>query len=348
MGAAAKALMAATPRRRPGLTLPRQMRWRFPFPRGWSPRARRIWFVAHNRNHVRLFADAADLLAGDGHRVAFADLELFYGNEGASQEVRSRGRDSRPFAEVARRAGAGDKIVVANDWGPPPLVAGLVAAVERGALLIGLVEGAKAAEPRRYRLVHRMLALGPASARLFDVPTDIVGSPILDQAFASAAVSAEPRFAVINDKFVYDARDLRAAWLNAAQSACMACGLAPLVSPHPSGAAVSTESEFAALIRRAALLVTRPSTVVFEAMALGKPVVLFPVAGEPLYEFADAGPALETCDDAGALEAGVRRALAAAPAHRERCRTFLEDHVAYDPREPAAARIAAAVARAER
>lgn len=315
--------------------------------RGWrhSPA---VWFVVHNRNHVRLFVAAAGILEHSGLRVRFADLDRFYGDEGAAREARRFGRATEPFGEIERRAGEGDKVVVANDWGPPPLVEGLVRAAARGALLIGMVEGAKAAEPRRYRLVHRVLAIGPASARLFPCRADIVGSPILDAAFAESTVVEQPSFAVINEKFVYDGQAQRAAWLDAAARACIANGLAVAVSPHPSGADAPPGADFADMMRRAALLVTRPSTVVFEAMARGKPVVVFPIENEPLYEFANGDGAFELEPDGALLAAAVARAVTSAAAARERGRAFLAEHIAYDPRKPAPVRIAAAIARAQR
>jgi glycosyltransferase involved in cell wall biosynthesis len=306
-----------------------------------------ILMVVHNRNHVRLFAPSAQILRGRGLSVRFAHLEYCYGDEGAVTELGRLSVEPHPFAQVANRLRRGDVVAVANDWGPDQVVDGLKRAAQRGATLFGLVEGCKAADPRRYRLVHRILALGPASADLFGERATVVGSPIVERALTAGATFETPPFAVVNDKFVYDAFDRREGWLAAAERACAANGLRCVTSPHPSGASfVAGGPDFFDLISRAALLITRPSTVALEAMACGKPVVLFPAGNEDLFEFADAGDAVEVADDSAELAAAVARAVAAAPGYRARCRPFLVRHVAFDPARPAALKIADALAAA--
>jgi CDP-glycerol glycerophosphotransferase (TagB/SpsB family) len=82
----------------------------------------------------------------------------------------------------------------------------------------------------------------------------------------------------------------------------------------------------------AAVLISSPSTVVYEAMAAGKPVVLFPVAGEPLLEFAEPKGAFEIARDPADLPDLLRAALAGKDGCRDRCRGFLDFHVSIDPK----------------
>jgi hypothetical protein len=82
---------------------------------------------------------------------------------------------------------------------------------------------------------------------------------------------------------------------------------------------------------------------VHEAMATGKPVVVFPAAHEQLMEFADPKGAFEIAREAAELPALLRAALAGKDGYRERCRRFLDHHVSIDPQLDAVERIAQAL-----
>jgi hypothetical protein len=101
--------------------------------------------------------------------------------------------------------------------------------------------------------------------------------------------------------------------------------------------------ELSDLLRDGALLITRPSTAVYQAMAAGKPVVLLPMSDEDLGEFAEPMGAYVRPNSPTELLRLIRQALGERGSYRERCRAFFERHVSIEPGNPAAERMAAAL-----
>jgi hypothetical protein len=98
------------------------------------------------------------------------------------------------------------------------------------------------------------------------------------------------------------------------------------------------------LLDRASVLVTRPSTVAYEAMVRGIPVVLFPMRGEPLAEFGQPMDAFEVTCDVDVLPDLISSALRTRDGYKSRCRNFLEYHVELGTQGMAIARIVMALA----
>jgi hypothetical protein len=81
------------------------------------------------------------------------------------------------------------------------------------------------------------------------------------------------------------------------------------------------------LLDRASVLVTRPSTVAYEAMVRGIPVVLFSMRGEPLAEFGQPMDAFEVTCDVDVLPDLISSAVRTRDSYKSRSRNFLEYHV---------------------
>ena len=305
---------------------------------------RRFFFIVNNRNHVRIFAPVVHRLTELAHPCIIADIERESGDRGARRELASEGLSSVGIdvlrAQITRR----DVLVVANDWYPNVVVETMQLCGQRGTLRIGVVEGGRFAHPDRYRRVDLVLGWGASSRDAFEVPVHVVGSPIIEAAWRRPASVATADFAVISFKFP---GPVGQEWLEQATGACRAVGLPFQLSCHPShrlpAPFVPSPREFRDLIPEAAVLISQPSTVVYEAMAAGKPIVLFPVAGEPLIEYADPKGAFEIARDPADLPALLRAALAGKDSCRERCRPFLDFHVSIDPNVTAVERVAQAL-----
>ena len=97
------------------------------------------------------------------------------------------------------------------------------------------------------------------------------------------------------------------------------------------------------LLRDRSLLITRPSTAVYQAQAAGKPVIFLRMQNEELVEFADPMGAFDQPNSPAELVQMVRRALEQRHSYRERCRAFFERHVSIDLQRPVAERMAAAL-----
>lgn len=309
---------------------------------------RQFFFIVNNRNHVRIFAPAVQRLIELAHPCIIADIERESGDRGARRELASEGLSSVGIDVLRAQITRHDVLVVANDWYPNVVVEAMQLCGQRGTLRIGVVEGGRFAHPDRYRRVDLVLGWGASSRDAFEVPVHVVGSPIIEAAWRRPASVATADFAVIAFKFPGPATATQQEWLEHATGACRAAGLPFRISCHPSyrlpAAFAPSQREFRDLMPEAAVLISQPSTVVYEAMAAGKPVVLFPVASEPLLEYADPKGAFEIARDPADLPALLRAALAGKDSCRERCRPFLDFHVSIDPNATAVERIAQALA----
>ena len=303
----------------------------------------RFFFIVNNRNHVRILTPIVRRLAELSLPCIIADIERESGDRGARRELAAMGLSSVSLDELKDEIGRSDALIVANDFYPDAVIETMELAGRRGTLRIGIVEGCRFVRPERYRRVDHLLAWSAACHDAFEIPVHAVGSPIIEEAWRRPASFATPEYAVINYKIPGHTAEERQAWIEQATAACQAVGLPFQISSHPSvpppaGYALARE-EFRDLMPNASVLISQPSTVVFEAMAAGKPVVLFPAGDEGLVEFAEPMGAYDIARGSEDLVAMLRTALAGKDSYRDGCRAFFEHHVDIDPQIGAVERI---------
>lgn len=307
-----------------------------------------IFFVVHNRNHVRLVAQSATVLRERGHVVHIVDLEQLGCREGALEECRRFGVESRSFNWLNRHLSAGDLVIACNDWSPGDFPMHLTEMKGRGAILIGLIDGCKWSEPYRYNLVDHILAYGRAALHTFSQPIQIVGSPVIEHSLSQRrpGLPSSPPFALINYKFTYDHCDGRERWIRSVLAACSGNNIDAVISGHPSNASDPLHwplcsGDFTTLVRSARVVITRPSTIILEALSHGIPVVLYPVDDEFLGEFSDSRGAFDI-----AAQDTLEATLACAIQSEDKTwavEEFLAEQLSIDPTLPAWARIADAL-----
>lgn len=228
-----------------------------------------------------------------------------------------------------------------------------------GLVTIGKVEGAQdfwdadTPEARRpYRNLDFVLCQGQFDVEaLEDRPTSVVGSTRLERLWWSPAVDAAEPLAVINLNFVYGVRTAdRKLWLDTAVEACEMAGIPYVISTHPaeksrvgSGRRMTSISA-SRLLPHASVLISRFSTVPFEAMARGVPFVYHNPHGETVRTFADAMDGFDTTTSSGQLSQ-VLTALRAGPTdHRLRYEPFFTHHIDVDGSRRSEQRSADAIA----
>ena len=245
-------------------------------------------------------------------------------------------------------------MVAGNDWAPPAFRRHLVRRRAAGARMLAMVEGCSFAKPGRYDLADEVLVWGPSGREAFAQPTREVGCPVIERMAERGRRFRMfgRRNAVINYKFTYrdSGADADFKWLAAAMAAARAMGLEPVVSAHPATTnlpenAALSDVAVEDLLRDAGALITRGSTVLYQALAIDVPTILFAAPGddlfelaEPLGDFAVARNEDELLAEARALKFRRRRRTADGP--------FLRRHVSRDPAVASVDRIAAAVAAA--
>lgn len=186
---------------------------------------------------------------------------------------------------------------------------------EAGVPVVGKVEGAQdfwdsdTPEARRpYRNLDLVLCQGQFDAdALSDQKTAIVGSTRLERLWWAPPASPRRPLALINLNFVYGVRTSdRDLWLTTAIAGCEEAGVPYVVSIHPAERARlkdarSTRVSASRLLPFATVLISRFSTMPFEAMARGVPFVYHNPHGETVKTFAESYHAFETSTDAASL-----------------------------------------------
>jgi hypothetical protein len=298
-----------------------------------------FFFIVKNHNHANIFAPVVKLLENQNAFCTFVDMSA------DMESVTVGGNTVIGLPQLPRSAVPGDVIVVPVDWGPQPLVEFLSSCPLRGLLRVGIVEGCLWNVAGKYRNVDHLLAWGPSGARESRCASvHIVGSPIVESAVRTSPDFDEPPFILINYKFVHRWNLGRERWLGGVLSACDALGVRVVISRHPADnfpaeAGTFSDRSVTDLLRGASAVVTRPSTVIFEAMAARKPVVVFPTHGEPLGEFAKPIRAFQIVHSEAELGPAIERALRGKKECWSRCREFFDDHVSIEIGKPAADRI---------
>ena len=209
----------------------------------------------------------------------------------------------------------------------------------RGVRLLQLSEGCRFNFPGLTHPDVPFLGWGP-SARVAGRQLRIVGSPVSEAAPRGPALAARPAKALINVKF-RGHEPARATWLDEVLGACTDAGLTPVFSGHPvlcDGFDVEFDPRpVAQLCAELPVVISRPSTVIYEALVAGAQPFLMPTRGEGQVEFADPRGAFPIALTGAELTGQLRRWQAAQGGYDPA--PFLEAHVDIDPNRPAAQRI---------
>jgi hypothetical protein len=248
-------------------------------------------------------------------------------------------------------------MVTMNDWGDfrPEIEEGN----RRGIPTFGKVEGVQdwddvdvRVKRSAYRTVRHVLCQGTNDARAAGPErSTIVGSTRLERIWLEDRPSSDEGFAVINVNFTYNVLDeVRRGWLDAAVAACRREGIDYAISMHPAERASVedpnvSDAPMAHLLTRASLLISRFSTVPFEAMARGVPFVYFNPHDEQVPAFASPEGAFKVARSSRRLRRAIRRSLPlAGRQYRASAEGFFRDQVDIEPGRSAAERTADAIA----
>ncbi len=252
-------------------------------------------------------------------------------------------------AELVARAAA---VAVRNDWGVPrPLVEAARAA---HVPTIGWVEGVQdfadvdtGRARHAYRSVDHVLSLGAYdAAQLAGADVTPVGSQRLWAAWHGPPTTGVGPI-VANVNFTYGVLEhARRPWVDDVLAAAQGHEL--VLSRHPAdrgrhGRRFESKRPVEELLRAAPRLVTRFSTLAYEALALGVELVYHNPHGERVATFADPQGAFTVTATRAELAATLGRPRPEPPDVRARAGAFLANHlVLEDP--PPAARAARAIA----
>lgn len=301
-----------------------------------------IYAVVRTGHHVRLLADAMGALQARGHRVQFAHFKNNPGAEGAVAQLRKEGFKPVLALRVLEDAAPGDTVVYAVKGGltGPRGIDGMAA---RGVRFAHVCEGCRFVRRAKYHptLPIPFLGWGPSAAKTGLADVRIVGAPFMERMDPAQPGTG---IALINYKFTYrEARlDPEGDWARAAVLAAEQAGLRPLVSAHPSATPPAglpmAEGPSSELLPKAEVLISRASTLIYEALMIGVQPFYLTVRGDNLKEFARPRNAYPICDNAETL--GTEIAAWRQDKTRFDGGAFLNRHVSRDPNRPAGLRMA--------
>lgn len=251
-------------------------------------------------------------------------------------------------------AEASSAIVTMNDWGDYDKF--VIAGNEAGVPTYGKVEGVQDFtdadvhwERRAYQQVAHVLCQGENDYQATSGPRTVVGSTRLERIWKAPPVAERDRSVVINLNFTYgvleDARDL---WLGTVIEACDRIGIAWTISMHPaqsrpSGVTNISIEPMRHLLTKPSILVSRFSTVPFEAMARGNPFVYHNPHGEKVPTFHNPMGAFDISTSASQLAEALEKARKESD-YRSRCRDFFLRQVDVDQERSSEERTAEVVA----
>lgn len=250
-------------------------------------------------------------------------------------------------------------VVVMNDWGGQwhPIVEH---ANDLGVPTFGKVEGAQdfrdddAHRVRgAYTWVGTVLAQGQNDVdALPNQRTSIVSNSRLEKIWLHPDRNVQNELAVVNLNFTFgvldDARDY---WIGSVDQAMKQVGMDYVVSLHPEerdryeGRYPIATEPMRHLLTKATVLVSRFSTVPFEAMARGVPFVYHNPHGERMPTFQNPAGAFDVTASADELAQALERSRFEQETFRDRSAQFFLRQVAVDPARRSAQRAAEAIAR---
>ena len=303
-----------------------------------------VAFAPHKDYHVVTAFPIAELLRRCGLSVAFLDLaRLRRKDEGSQQAMEKLGeKHCHDLADFVAAGHGFEMLVVFNDWDPKVARALVQDAREAGVATVGFVEGINdfadvdtGRQRDAYRSVEWVLGSGEDDRRYFrDLGRKfrVVGFPRITETLEGPVRAPLRRRAVINVNFSYGVlEDKRDAWVASAIEGCRLAGLDWIISRHPQDSAdlsaypVDTR-DFESVMRENAILVSRFSSCIIEALAMGRPVVYHNPGTEKVEKFREPLGAYSVSFDAASLARALESELGRPGSVEKRRTEFLKEH----------------------
>lgn len=279
-------------------------------------RTPQIVFVPARAIHVRIMHAILPFLAGTDYEVLFCTMSRFEAAQTAKRVMLELDIDHHEFEPLLAAARPGDVWVFDLGKGHRPQAA-IKELASRGITTVGIQEGCRPTLHDRYQCFDHVLVWGPRAQARFGQKAKIVGSPRLEMLrdqMRKHSPAAERNLAVINNKFRGPLEEGPTAdqWLKSVLHALEGSGLQPVVSNHiwttsNIGHRAVSDEPIEQLILKSKLLITRPSSLVYEALVLQSQPILFPLEDDPLCEFCEPFGAFPICWTGQSLSDQIRQ-----------------------------------------
>lgn len=284
--------------------------------------------------HVAELGPLFESLQARGHSVAFMASP-----KTVPKALRSVGRYTDRFLKFDFTSIESSRaLVVLNDWGP--LREPIVKARQKGVRTFAKVEGVQDFDDlesdwsrKPYRWVEHVLAQGKNDVlALSETSTTVVGSSRLE-AIWNQKVEPRGTAGLINQNFTYRVLvDDRQPWMDSVHQAITRIGVEAVVSRHPADSYkdpkfVVSSKPFRHQILSSNFLISRFSTVPFEAMARGRPFIYHNPHGERMPTFTDGGDAfwVSSCEEE--LAEAITEVIHYSGDYKDQCEDFFRRQI---------------------
>lgn len=281
-----------------------------------------IMMFPHKRYHTLTMLPIAHALTDLGFSCGFCDMSAAYGDEAAFDEFVPGKFPVFMFDEVQARGCTYSASVFMNDWDVKCALPTISKDNAEGRSTFGIVEGIQdfwdkdtGRHRNAYQSVRYLIAAGDHDLRYFSSGTHrdvyIGGVPRISPLLQGEINYPSQPIALINSNFTYGVLESeRTEFLRAASDAATAEGFIPIVTRHPqdlgdlSGFHV-TQADMYQAIAGASVLISRFSSAIIEALAMGKPAIYFNPDIERVDKFSEPQGAFAVSN----TEADLRTAL---------------------------------------
>lgn len=300
-----------------------------------------VLFMPLAEYHGKELGAIADGLAALGQPCSFLVQEQLV--ESVDRHLGSHPRVLASVGYDKHALGSFDAFIAMNDWGEPSRDMYHLARV-RGVPSVAKVEGVQDftdVDTGRIRLPYmaadHVLVQGQNDIDALDRKNlHLVGNSNMETAWAAGPASNERNGEiVVNSNFTYGVlTDVRDGFLHAAIEAITQLGSVPVISQHPADRGLPvdlarhrTERSMSSMLPVCEAVVTRFSTVPFEAIAHGTPFVYFNPHREQVPTFASPSDAFDHVYSTVDLRDALERAIANRPGYRGRAENYFRRQI---------------------
>ena len=318
-----------------------------------------VLFMPHNAYHTYEMSSVARELEARGYRFLFVDVTEAYRDEGSRDKMQELDLPHVRYTDDVLHRHTPGVLFVMNDWGAV-VHKRVVEAKKLGIRTVALVEGVQDYEDTHvehlgigrmrnaYRHSDLALLVGEYDRKFFgEHETRLTGSTRIENLFREPRPTDRRPYVVINSNFTYGIyTQIQPEWIRDAVEACRLAGVDYVISQHHADVMDlsgynRTDRPLYDELRECALVISKFSGVILEAMALDTPVIYFNPHEERVDKFLDPQGAYPMTDDPRSLADAIKDVMAT-PIDKiaQRQRPFFDLHVSIDPDRPTFKRIA--------
>ncbi len=318
---------------------------------------RNILFIPHNAYHTYNMHLIMQELRKLGASCQMLNIDTIH-HEGVTQEAKRLNIKTLPYSSCFIFKYRPTAIVTMNDWGAVTkkniLLANLM-----GIPTFGIVEGVQDFQDTHLKTHSEFKPRFPYVRSKFPLlageydknfiknkDAHIIGIARIEELLHKKTSFPQTPKVVINANFSYGKYSRHAKeWISDAVEACTELGVDYTISQHIADKTDLSHYNVSKvhindLVCEGSLLISRFSTSILEAMAIGKPVIYFNSFDEKVDKFLNPRGSFESPKNKEELKIAITSTLKNSNDYVAKSREFLEQHVSFDPAKSSARRAA--------